>query len=131
MSMIDSFGRGALGNPIDDLANTVSSKVEAQIDAWAQPRVEVYANQAYDTFRARFEKDKQVLVDEIVVAAKPGMKKAVGELIEDPGTQDKLNALEAQIGNKLAKALVVTAVTTAALTWGLVTFLPKFGRGSK
>jgi hypothetical protein len=122
--MIGSFGRdGMVGNPIDDLVNQVSAKLDSSASH--------LADVAYNEVHARFEQDKAQLAAEMVAEAKPRAQKAIYDIIDDPQTHERINTLvddavaEAQpkIMKSAAPLAVAMVLGTAAVTWAMVTFL--------
>jgi hypothetical protein len=122
--MIGSFGRdGMVGNPIDDLVNQVSAKLDSSASH--------LADVAYNEVHARFEQDKAQLAAEMVAEAKPRAQKAIYDIIDDPQTHERINPLvddavaEAQpkIMKSAAPLAVAMVLGTAAVTWAMVTFL--------
>lgn len=115
----------ALAGPVDDLAEKAAALIEESLDQWVESHVQHYADVAYNRFRERFEGDKKDLADTIVADAKPGMQKAVGEILGSADVQARLGTAQDEFKSSLAKALFVTALGTAVATWALVTYVHK------
>lgn len=94
-----------LGSIVDDLKHDL----EVQAKAMA---VEM-ANAAYDQALARFNADRDGLVDSLVASAKP----RVLALLDDAETQARISAVQSSFKKTLLISLAGTAVVTTAGTW--------------